>query len=256
MRLFSILALAISAVGAAMACGIATSAAAASQASSAEEAPQVIGIRYRMPKMKRNLARGIYREVGGGVELYYADGWKLDGPEGAPDEIDVAASRASEPDRWSRWEEAELADLLEPLPRGATFDLAVHRPKTGSAGGSTSSSTRRLTLTEDGRFETSFFALAGGEMAEGSSTVGVAEDSKGRRGVGSGTASLGSAEISSVQRSRRDGNGRHSGRYLIDGNVIELTYDDGTVARLPFGTDGTSKIVMGDINYWVPKDAR
>jgi len=46
--------------------------------------------------------------------------------------------------------------------------------------------------------------------------------------------------------------GGHSGSYLIDGNTIELRYDNGTLARALFGTDGVKYVILGNTNYWVP----
>jgi hypothetical protein len=73
----------------------------------------------------------------------------------------------------------------------------------------------------------------------------------------SGSYVAGGGMLKTQSAKRKPGTkGNHSGTYLIDGNTIELRYDNGTIARAVFGFDGEDEIIFGRTNYWVPKKTK
>lgn len=51
-------------------------------------------------------------------------------------------------------------------------------------------------------------------------------------------------------RKKSGDKGNHSGTYYIEGNTIELRYDNGEVSRALFGYDGEKNVVLGSTVYW------
>lgn len=175
-------------------------------------------------------------------------------PDMPPDQLDVAASRRLEPQRWARWRrsgqgyELQAQDddgravgewrplkhhAVRPWAEGSKLDGSFSRSSFyGSLMGASTSSTRRMRFGADGRFEQSQQSLSSsGGMAAGNGAVISASsrrDGQGSRSVAGGTVG-GAGAFSGSQLD--DGAGRR-GRYQLQGYVITLSFDDGHQERL------------------------
>lgn len=183
--------------------------------------------------------------------LLMTDGRVLDGLPVPPDQLDVAASRSREPDRWGRWRaEGETYVFAWPVrpdefraPRG---HQSVARPvpaetrldgrfgacsswSVGFAGGG--ASFWGIDFTRAGRFETwrnGIASMGGSTSGLDAPLVGVGWDDEGSATVISGPNVGGGTRTSSgVTLADR------SGTYAFDGYALELRYDNGQVRRLP-----------------------
>ncbi|WP_067064801.1 hypothetical protein [Roseateles chitosanitabidus] len=193
------------------------------------------------------------------VRFLLRDGSVYRRTEMPPDQLDVAASRRLEPQRWGRWRAAgkgyemqaqdddghpagdwkpERHEAVRPWPADARLAGSFTRSAfTGSMVTGGTSSTRGIRFTQDGRFERSFTALSStgslqaitGTVVAGSSQGdGTGSSRTGTATVGTGTGTVG---VSSGTRARDDGASRR-GRYRLGGYAITLEYDDGHKERL------------------------
>lgn len=197
---------------------------------------------------------------GSGVYLVFKDGWAYRSPSVPPADLNVAESRRVEPKRWVRWDDLKLSAptaIMPPLEKGTLIDISVQRPNTSSSSRtSVRTSWRGLKLTAEGRFETDLTSISSRQtgidssMGPSSNTV----SSSGKDGSFSSVSAgyvAGGGMIRTQGTSRKSGSkGNHSGTYFIDGNTIELRYDDGAITRVVFGYDGEDAIIFGRTNYW------
>jgi hypothetical protein len=200
---------------------------------------------------------------GSGVYLVFNDGWAYKHPSVAPADLDVAASRRLEPKKWVRWEDVKLTaptSMMKPLAKGTRIGIFVQRPSTSSSSrNSIRTNWRNLLLTSDGRFETGSTTISSRQTGIDSS-LGPSSNSVSSSGKDGSFSSFAGSYVAGggmirTQSANREpgGKGDHSGTYLIDGNTIELRYDNGSITRAVFGFDGEEAIIMGRTNYWAPK---
>jgi hypothetical protein len=178
------------------------------------------------------------------VYLLLRDGSVHRGLPVPPQDLDVAASRRGEPERWGRWRRAgaqyEFAfdgafkrQQGHPvLPaRGVAlqgrFEGSSHYQIPGGAG---AWSQFGVTFSGGSRFE--LFRTGGAGMTGGvgdmAVTTAVVYDDDGTvAGVTGSTAAGGSTR-------RTPDTGNRRGTYRVDGHAIILTYENGRVERLPF----------------------
>jgi len=195
---------------------------------------------------------------GSGVYMVFNDGWAYKRPSVAPADLDVAASRRVEPNKWVRWEDVKLhapTSMMPPLKRGTRIDISVKNASVSSSSRrSVSTSLNYLTLTSDGRFETAANTTSSRQQAIDStmapSSISIrSSDKDGTFSSLHGTYDTGGGTL--TQSTRQTGSkGNHSGTYFIDGNTIELRYDNGTITRAVFGFNGESQVILGRTNYW------
>lgn len=205
------------------------------------------------------------------VRFLLRDGSVYRRTEMPPDQLDVAASRQLEPQRWGRWRSAgkgyamqaqdddgrpvgdwkpEGHEAVRPWSKDARLDGSFSRRSfTGSMITGGTSATHGIRFTKDGRFERSFSATSGtGSLQAITGTVVAGSshgDGKGSSSTGSSTVGtgLGTVGVSSGTRTKDDGASRR-GRYQLDGFAITLEYDDGHKERLlSFPVDGDSRSV-------------
>lgn len=205
------------------------------------------------------------------VRFLLRDGSVYHRTEMPPDQLDVAASRQLEPQRWGRWRSAgkgyamqaqdddgrpvgdwkpEGHEAVRPWPKEARLDGSFSRRSfTGSMITGGTSATRGIRFTKDGRFERSFSATSGTgslQAITGTVVAGASHgDGKGSSSTGSSTVGtgLGTVGVSSGTRTKDDGASRR-GRYQLDGFAITLEYDDGHKERLlSFPVDGGNRSV-------------
>lgn len=212
------------------------------------------------------------------VRYLLRDGTVYRRTEMPPDQLDVAASRKLEPQRWGRWRTAgkgvemqaqdeegralgdwkpERHEAVRPWPKDARLDGSFSRSAfNGSMVTGGTSSTRGIRFTKDGRFERSFSALSstgslqaitGTVIAGSSQGDGKGSSSTGSSTVGTGTGTVG---VSSGTRTKDDGASRR-GRYQLSGYVVTLEYDDGHKERLlSFPVDEAARSVyIGNGSY-------
>jgi len=198
---------------------------------------------------------------GSGVYLIFNNGWAYRRPSVAPADLDVEAWRRVEPKKWIRWKDAKLhasTGMMPPLEKGTRIAISVERPNTSSSSRtSVRTSWKSLSLTEDGRFSTGSTTISsrqtGLDSSMGPSTNIVTSSNKdGSFSSVSGNYVAGGGRLQTTGTNRSGGKGNHTGTYFIDGNTIELRYDNGDITRAVFGYDGGSQIIFGGTNYWVP----
>lgn len=197
---------------------------------------------------------------GAGVYVVFNDGWAYRSPSVPPADLNVAESRRVEPKKWVRWDDVKLhapTGMMAPLEKGTLIDISVQRPNTSSSSRtSVRTSWQGLKLTSDGRFETNSTSISSRQTGI-DSTMGPSSNtvsSSGKDGTFSsvsGSYVTGGGMLRTQGTNRQSGSkGNHSGTYFIDGNTIELRYDDGTITRAVFGFDGEREIIYGRTNYW------
>jgi hypothetical protein len=212
------------------------------------------------------------------VRFLLRDGSVYGRTEMPPDQLDVAASRRLEPQRWGRWRSAgkgyamqaqdddgrtsgdwrpEQHEAVRPWPADARLEGSFSRRSvTGSMITGGTSATRGIRFTKDGRFERSFSAISStGSLQAITGTVIAGSshgDGKGSSSTGSSTVGtgLGDVGVSSGTRTKDDGASRR-GRYQLSGYAITLEYDDGHTERLlSFPVDGDNRSVyLGTGSY-------
>lgn len=212
------------------------------------------------------------------VRFLLRDGSVYDRTEMPPDQLDVAASRRLEPQRWGRWRSAggayemqsqdddgrasgswksEQHAAVRPWPGEARLEGSFSRRSfTGSMITGGTSATRGIRFSRDGRFERSFSATSStGSLQAITGTVIAGSshgDGKGSSSTGSSTVGtgLGDVGVSSGTRTKDDGASRR-GRYQLSGFAITLDYDDGHQERLlSFPVDGDNRSVyIGNGSY-------
>lgn len=233
-------------------------------------ANQLRGVIYDFGKMTRKKVwvndswMLIPKWQGSGVYMVFNDDWAYKRPSIAPVDLDVAASRRVEPNKWVRWKDVRLnapTSMMPPLKRGTRIDISVQRANTTSSSRrSVRTSWSNLTLTSDGRFETGRTTISSRQqgidstMAPSSSTVTSSDKNGSFTGI-SGRYDAGGGSLTQGRR-QTGSQGNHTGTYFIDGNTIELRYDDGSITRAVFGFDGEREIIFGGTNYWVPGNSK
>lgn len=195
-----------------------------------------------------------------GIYLLLKNGWAYKSPDVPPSDLDEEASRRLQPKRWVKWKDDKLLSSLgglahKPLKRGHTLDISVSSPSTTIGRVTNRTSWKYLKLTSKGRFETSKTTISNsnrdGHMLGDNQSSTVSSSSKSGQFTAGSTNDMvtGGGAISTVSNNK-NGNGSHTGTYFIDGNTIELRYDDGSITRALFGTDGKKYVIMGRTNYW------
>ena len=193
------------------------------------------------------------------VRFLLRDGTVYHRTEMPPDQLNVAASRQLEPQRWGRWRtsgrgyemqaqdddgkpagawQAEKHHAVRPWPKDTRLEGAFRRGTfTGSLvlGGRSSSTTFRF--MRDGRFERSYSALSStGTLAATLNNTVIAGsahgDSKGSSSTGGGTVGTPFGTAGAVSSRKQDDGASRRGRYQLSGFVLTLDYDDGHQERL------------------------
>ncbi|MFG6431874.1 hypothetical protein [Roseateles sp. LYH14W] len=209
------------------------------------------------------------------VRFLLRDGTVYRRTEMPPDQLNVAASRQLEPQRWGRWRadgagyqmqaqdddgrpdggwKAEKHYAVRAWPRDTRLDGSFSR---GTFSGSLvlggTSSTRSIRFTREGRFERSYSSLSSSgtlgatlnnTMISGSSH----RDGKGSSSTGGGTVGSGGGTAGAFSSRKTDDGASRRGRYQLSGYVLTLDYDDGRQERLlSFPVHGDNKTVyVGD----------
>jgi hypothetical protein len=216
------------------------------------------------------------------VRLLLKDGTVYRRTEMPPDQLNVAASRQLEPQRWGRWRSAgkgyemqeqdddgrpvgewklEKHVAVKPWPKDARLEGSFSRSSfNGSMVTGGTSATRGIRFTKDGRFERSYSALSStGSLQAITGTVIAGSshgDGSGSSSTGGGTVGtgLGTVGATSGTRTKDDGASRR-GRYQLSGYAITLVYDDGHQERLlSFPVDGNGRSVyVGSGSYDLSK---
>lgn len=216
------------------------------------------------------------------VRFLLRDGSVYGRTEMPPDQLNVAASRQLEPQRWGRWRTAGKAYEMQAQdddgrPSGGWEPARHHAvrawPKETRLEGSFSRSSfngsqvtggtsarRGIRFTRDGRFERSYSSLSSsGSLAaiNGAVISGAGHgDGKGSSSSGGGSVgtALGTVFANSGTRSQDDGASRR-GRYQLNGFVLTLDYDDGRQERLlSFPVyDHHRTVYVGDSSYSLDK---
>ena len=182
----------------------------------------ILGVTYKVGKMKSSydFASGLVIPTfkGGGVYLVLKDGTAIKNP-GAPFDMNLERARAENPSSFQRFSDTGLDKdrVLPPLQSGYTLDIYVENGTPSTAG----PTFRSLRLTQNGQFTlTSRTMLMGPEIDD--------------------------------KFARSSSSGGDSGAYFIDGNTIELRYSSGKTVRSVFGTDGRTRVILGEQEYRLP----
>lgn len=215
------------------------------------------------------------------VRFLLRDGTVYRRTEMPPDQLNVAASRQLEPQRWGRWRAAgkgyemqaqdddgrplegwkpEKHQAVRPWPLDTRLEGSFSRSAfTGSMVTGGTSSTHGMRFTRDGRFERSFSSLSGsGSLAAINGTVisGSAHgDGQGSSATGGGTVGTPFGTAGAVSSRKTDDGASRRGRYQLGGYVLTLDYDDGHQERLlSFPVYGDAKTVyVGSGSYSLDK---
>jgi hypothetical protein len=203
------------------------------------------------------------------VRFLLRDGTFYNRTDMPPDQLNVAASRQLEPQRWGRWRAAGKAYEMQPQDsdgRGGEWKAEQHRAVRpwpddtrlegyfsrsrfdGSQFSGGISSTQAIRFNKDGRFERSYHSLGtSGSIAAAAGTMisGAAHgDGKGSSTTGGGTVAGGLGTTTTTTQSSKDDGASRRGRYQLSGYALTLTYDDGHQERLlSFPVNGDSKTV-------------
>lgn len=193
------------------------------------------------------------------VRFLLRDGTVYHRTEMPPDQLDVAASRQLEPQRWGRWRasgpgyemqaqddegrpsgewKAERHHAVRPWPKDTRLDGYFSR---GSFSGSLvlggTSSKRAIRFTRDGRFERSYSSLSSsGSMAATLNNAVISGsahgDGKGSSSTGGGSVGGPAGTVGAYSARKQDDGASRRGRYQLGGFVLTLDYDDGRQERL------------------------
>ena len=210
---------------------------------------QISGVLHRMEQLY--LIGGL--ELRERTYLLLNDGSAYENLRCPPDQLDVLTSRKREPLSWGRWRLSggryELqfpkqdgsmgawnAPSMTTITRpGAKGQRLQGRYQHGSSfqipGGAGSVSYHGIRFSADGRFETDNFSITGGTSGFGDAQIAagvVANDEGAVSSVSGPNFGGGSSRKSNRPKSER------TGRYEIDGYTLVLSFDNGTVERLPF----------------------
>ncbi|MDR7296037.1 hypothetical protein J2X16_001376 [Pelomonas aquatica] len=192
------------------------------------------------------------------VRFLMRDGSVYRRTEMPPDQLNAAASRQLEPQRWGRWRAGGKGYEMQPQDddgRPGAWQPEKHRavrpwPKDTRLEGSYSrgtfsgslvtggiSSTRGIRFTRDGRFERSYSSLASsGSLAAVMNNTVVSGsshgDGKGSSSTGGGTVGTPFGTAGAVSSRSNDDGASRRGRYQLSGFVLTLDYDDGHQERL------------------------
>ncbi|NHF58760.1 hypothetical protein FK220_005375 [Flavobacteriaceae bacterium TP-CH-4] len=210
------------------------------------------GMVHLYGKKKYNTFSGTWKFNKETTWLLLNNGWGLKNPTRPPSEINFEQSQKEEPKRWIRWKEDKRFDeatLYAPSPNDTTYDMKVKLYSVSGTPASSATTTKTLILRKNRTFETSSFSLASIEGGNSSTYINVSKDKTGTTSTGSNTSTNGSVTTSSSRVSKSGGTGSMSGTYRIDGNQIELHFDDATVIKNIFATDGKEHIILGTNFY-------
>lgn len=193
------------------------------------------------------------------VRFLLRDGTVYRRTEMPPDQLNVAASRQLEPQRWGRWRangkgyemqaqddngrpagdwKAEKHHAVRPWPKDTRLEGSFSR---GSFSGSLvlggTSATRTIRFTRDGRFERSHSSFSGsGTLAATLNNTNIAAssygDGKGSSSTGGGAVGTPFGTAGAVSSRKQDDGASRRGRYQLSGHVLLLDYDDGHQERL------------------------
>jgi hypothetical protein len=193
------------------------------------------------------------------VRFLLRDGTAYRRTEMPPNQLNVAASRQLEPQRWARWrangktyEMQEQDDdgrpsgewkpvqhhAVRPWPADTRLEGSFSR---GSFSGSLvlggTSSTRTIRFTRDGRFERSYSSFSGsGSLAATLNNTNISAsshgDGKGSSSTGGGTVGGPFGTVGAISSRKQDDGAGRRGRYQLSGWVLTLDYDDGHQERL------------------------
>lgn len=213
-----------------------------------------------------------YKET---VRLLLDDGTVYLGLEIPPNDLDVAASRAREPEKWSewrkrfgthqikdengQWQDRDI-DEIEPIDNDRLDISLIHRTAYTSVGLGGSVFTKTYRFNSDGTFERSRSSLHGtGTMQSTGGFSGSAassEDYDGRSSSAGGTSETAGSRVGTASQSKQKGNSEFSGRYRIDGYAIELKTDAGTVEHLLtfYSFDNKDKIFINGATFDRPDE--
>ena len=192
---------------------------------------------------------GMVSDITDEVYLLLKDGTARRGLPVAPDDLDIARSRANEPKNWGRWRATKNPNQWQISIGGGAFqtveaDKAAPAPaqlKLGATYTAYSSSSdvfggsygqTDLTFTSTGRFVRS---SRGGSYGSLGASVGGANTSTTYDDENS-TLSAQSGNGLGIEARERKNNprGDREGNYALSGYTLTLRYDDGRVERLPF----------------------
>jgi hypothetical protein len=216
------------------------------------------------------------------VRFLLRDGTVYRRTEMPPDQLNVAASRQLEPQRWGRWRahgkgyemqaqdddgrpagdwKAEKHLAVRPWPQDTRLEGGYSRGTfTGSLVTGGTSSTRGIRFTRDGRFERSYQSLSSsGTLAATLNNTVISGsshgDGKGSSSTGGGSVGTGTGTVTAISSNKKDDGASRRGRYQLSGFVLTLDYDDGHQERLlSFPVyDNTDTVYVGSGSYSLDK---
>ena len=163
----------------------------------------------------------------------------------APFMLDEAKSRSREPDRWGWWKRKDdkfvfawtkdknkfsrprgTQGIGSPIPAGTKLEGFWQHKGSFSTGAATVVSSRSVTFTKDGRFQTSSSTMTGVDGAQlggDGYAVGLSSDEGSTSSASVGPVSSGSRSKSNNSEDDR------TGSYTFDGYNLTLEYDNGQV---------------------------
>jgi len=186
------------------------------------------------------------------VDLLLKDGWEYSGLTIPPEDLDVVASKKTEPQHWHHWKQegghflieengrwqAVEADVARPLASGSQLSMRlIYRHATVFIGMGSHINTQRIRFDPSGRFVRSSDTLAGSgamQTSNGFSGGGASHtDQFGRSSSASGTYSGASGSVTARStHSQAGGEGAATGTYKVSGYSLELDCANGRVERL------------------------
>lgn len=205
------------------------------------------------------------------VDLLLSDGWEYSGLTRPIEDMNVEASKQSEPQKWHHWRQqggtyylevnggwSKLeGDLVRPLEGGSSLSRnLVHRTAHTFVGMGGTVGTDRISFYPDGRFERSANVLSGsGAVQAAGGFSGGASSATNRYGTSSssyGSYSGGSGSVTArSNRSTAGGAGAATGRYKVSGYTLELDCASGQVQRFlafyPF--PGKPQVFIGNVTF-------
>jgi hypothetical protein len=207
------------------------------------------------------------------VDLLLTDGWEYSGLTRPSEDLNVEASKQSEPQKWHHWRQqggtyylevngrwTKLdGDLVRPLESGSSLRRnLVHRNAQTFVGMGGTIGTDRISFYPDGHFERSANVLAGSGTVQASGGFSAgASSATGRNGTSSSSSGTYSGSSGSVtarsNRSTTAGAGAATGKYKVSGYTLELDCADGQVQRFlafyPF--PGKPQIFIANVTFSV-----
>jgi hypothetical protein len=209
------------------------------------------------------------------ADLLLKDGSEYSDMTVPPEDLDIEASKQSEPKKWHHWKQegdqyfiqqtngswTKLnAVRVRPLPDGSSLNAQLSHMTAFSSGlGGGTVSSQRITFYPNGGFDrgSGFIGGTGTLQATGgfSSSAASVSDRNGTRSSASGTYSGPGSSVTANSQRSSGGDGSKSGTYRVSGYALELHDANGQVERIlafyPF--EGKQDIYLGNATFSPPQ---